>query len=120
MKKIIAIDDQTDILYSLKRVLEPKYEVTTSTSGAEALEKLKKETYDLVLLDLMMPGMDGWAVLAEIKTDPKIKNDIPIIILTAMTDKVNKAMSAGQVKDYVEKPINGPDLLSRIQKVIGS
>lgn len=121
MKKILAIDDQEDITYSIQRILSSKYDVVVCNNGKDAIEKLSKDKFDLILLDLMMPEMDGWAVLAEVRTSSDVlDNDVPIIILSALTDKVNKGMSEGQVKDYIDKPIDNDELLSRINAVIGN
>ena len=118
--KILVVDDNPDIVFSVKASLEDaghNYNVIGANSGKECLKILKKLRPDLVLLDIMMPEMDGWAVAAAIKSDPKLKG-IPIIFLTAKTDDLSKGMGSLTAADYIEKPFDAADLDRRIQAVI--
>ncbi|MBQ9777627.1 MAG: response regulator transcription factor [Clostridia bacterium] len=109
MKTILIIDDDMHIGDMLKEVLEREgYGVLRAYSGTEALMLLSTKTPDLVLLDLMLPGLSGEEVL------PKIKN-IPVIVVSAKIDVDNKVdLLLGGAVDYVTKPFNTKELLARI------
>lgn len=121
MKKILVVDDNDDMRYTIKEALEGagcNYEYIEAESGEVALSLLKKSMVDLILLDIMMPGIDGWEVAATLKSDSKLK-DIPIIFLTAKTDSVSKGMGGLTAEDYIEKPFDASHLKKRIEKIIG-
>ena len=109
---ILIVDDKSENIYSLKKLLEVNnFEVDTALSGEEALKKVLKNTYALVILDVQMPGMDGFEVAEALSGYSKAK-DIPIIFLSAVnTDKrfVTKGYVSGGI-DYVAKPVD-PDIL---------
>ena len=110
MKTILVVEDNTDIHNLLKEVLEKeKYRVVDSYSGTEALMLLEKEKVDLILLDLMLPGLNGEEIIKKVK-------DIPIIVISAKIspeDKVNALLSGAN--DYLTKPFSTEELLARIQ-----
>ena len=117
---IMLVDDNTDLLYSVKKGLESiskGFEVVTVEGGKECLQSLKKIKPDLILLDIMMPGMDGWDTCAKIKSNKKTEN-IPIVFLTAKTDPVSKSMGRLASSDYITKPFDMKDLKKRIDSVI--
>ena len=117
--KILIVDDEMDTLLPLKISLKGEdYNVIGVLNGYEAIDKAKNEMPDLILLDLMMPEMDGYEVCARLKKDPRTKN-IPIIILTArdaVRDKV-KGLDIG-ADDYVTKPFNMNELKARIKTAL--
>jgi len=117
--KILIVDDEIDTLLPLKRSLEVEnYLVVGASNGQEALMKVKNDVPDLILLDLMMPEMDGYEVCARLKNDDMTKN-IPIIMLTAkdaVRDKV-KGLDIG-ADDYVTKPFNLNELKARIKSAL--
>ena len=117
--KILLVDDEIDTLLPLKRSLEVEdYQVVGASNGREALMKAKIEIPDLILIDLMMPEMDGYEVCAQLKDDPLTKK-IPVIILTAkdaVREKV-KGLDIG-ADDYVTKPFNLNELKARIKSVL--
>ncbi len=121
VKKIFVVDDKTDLLYSVKQGLEeidPTLSVTGIESAEKCLEKLKnKEIPDLILLDIMMPGMNGWEMLDKLKENDSWRR-IPVIFLTARTDKIAKNAGEFLAEDYIEKPFKIEDLRQRIYKVI--
>ena len=82
-KKILVADDEPEIVDIVKRMLEDEYEVITAYDGEEALRKAKKEKPDLILLDILMPKLDGWETLKKLKEDEELKN-IPVSMLTAL------------------------------------
>jgi len=115
MSKILLVDDEVDILEFLKYNLElEKFEVLVSSNGKDALKQLAKKP-DLIVLDIMMPEMDGFELYQEIKND-KNYQDIPIIFLTAKsgeTDEI-KGLNLG-ASDYIQKPISPKKLVARIK-----
>jgi two-component system alkaline phosphatase synthesis response regulator PhoP len=116
MKTIVLIvDDNKDILFSVKESLEsdPAYSVECAKSGIECLEKMKSLNPDVILMDIMMPEMDGWDVVAKIKTN-KDQAKIPVIYLTGKTDDLSKGMGSLTSEDYIEKPFDPADLRARI------
>ncbi len=115
MQKILLIDDETDILEFLKYNLEQEgYLVITGTDGNQALEKIS-ENPDLIILDIMMPKLDGFEVLERIRSDKRYK-DIPVIFLTAKAGEINeiKGLELG-ASDYIQKPISPKKLIARVK-----
>lgn len=117
--KILLVDDEIDTLLPLKMSLEAEdYLVLGASNGFEALELAKTNIPDLILLDIMMPGMDGYEVCVQLKKYPVTRN-IPVIMLTAkdaVREKV-KGLDIG-ADDYVTKPFNLNELKARIKSVI--
>ena len=115
MKKILLVDDEPDIVEFLRYNLEKEgFEVFVSYNGRDALKKVSK-TPDLVILDIMMPEMDGFEVYNKIREKEEY-NDIPIIFLTAKsgeTDEI-KGLDVG-ASDYIQKPISPKKLLARVK-----
>ena len=113
--EILAVDDTPMNLDIILETLDDEYEISISSDGKEALEVLETTIPDLILLDIMMPGMDGFEVCSILKKDERLK-DIPVIFLTALnsTEDVVKGLSLGAV-DYVYKPFNPEELRSRVR-----
>lgn len=109
--RILIVDDVHENLHALMNVLRDDYAIVAATSGEKALELARRLPHpDLILLDIRMPGMDGYSVLAELKIDPATA-DIPVIFVTALADAADEARGlALGVADYITKPVN-PDLL---------
>ena len=120
-KKIMVVDDEPDQIFTVKNVLESsggKYEVIGVNSGMQCLELLKNNQIpDLILLDIMMPGMNGWDVAAEIKKNP-IWNKIPLVFLTAKTDSFSKTFGGIVSEDYITKPFEMKELKESIDKFL--
>ena len=118
-KRILVVDDQQEILDITSTVLESAgYDVTTSTSGYEALDLLGSERYHLVLLDINMPEIDGWEVLRLIRVDENLVR-LPVVMFSVkgeMHDKI-QSMQEGAV-DYITKPFIVDDLLSRVRRIL--
>ena len=115
MQKTILIVDDTDTnIHVLMELLDDKYDILASLNGYDALEIINEEHIDLILLDIMMPLIDGYEVCKKLKENPKTK-DIPIIFITAKTDEdsIAKAYEVGGV-DYITKPFKAREVLSRI------
>jgi DNA-binding response OmpR family regulator len=114
-KKILVVDDEEDILHFLELVLREKgYEVATASSGHEALTRAQMVKPDLILLDIMMPQMDGWEVLKLLRVDDGT-SDIPVAMLSARTEAKDRVqgLQEGAV-DYICKPFSLQDLLAKI------
>ena len=125
-KKILVVDDDPDIREAVSAVLESQgYEVITARDGEEGLTKLREERPDLMILDLLMPRMDGFAVCKELK-DPRWTKyaNIPILVLTSVREEAARrryeletGLELG-VDDYVEKPIPPATLLHRVEMLL--
>lgn len=117
--KILVVDDEPDILSMLKmRLVASGYEVISADDGKVAYEKAKAELPDLIVLDLMLPGMDGYQVCRFLKFDEKYRN-IPIIILTAKSQKEN--IEWGEkvgANFYMTKPFEAKVLLDKIKELL--
>ncbi|MCZ7385304.1 MAG: response regulator [Candidatus Methanoperedens sp.] len=117
--KVLIVDDEMDTLLPLKKSLEAGgYIVVEALNGQEALNMVKDEIPDIILLDIMLPGMDGYEVCSRLKNNALTKN-IPIIMLTArdnVKEKV-KGLETG-ADDYVAKPYNLHELKARIKSVL--
>jgi two-component system alkaline phosphatase synthesis response regulator PhoP len=125
-RKILIVDDDPDILAAIGAVLEARnYEIATARDGEEGLARLKKEKPDLMILDLLMPRKDGFAVCKELK-DPRWSkySDMPILILTSVREEVSRRryeLETGlslDVDDYVEKPIDPFLLVARVENLL--
>lgn len=116
--KVLAVDDNSISLATIEQELSDTYEVIPLNSGLRALQYLRRERPDLILLDIRMELIDGIATLQEIRNMERCKN-IPVIMLTSMRDKdmvVESAMLG--VEDYVLKPFNKMDLHERVDRVL--
>ncbi len=112
--RILAVDDENDILLILRTALKDDYDVSTAQSGPDALAKMEEDIPDLVILDMMMPGMDGMRVLEAIRRNPNTAT-VPVIFLTGVTDraKVREALDKG-TSYYIVKPFTHHDLMSKV------
>ncbi len=121
VKKIMVVDDNPSVTFSVKNALETMnkdYTVLIAESGEKCLDLLKKDNKpDAIILDIMMPGMSGWETYDRLKEN-EIWNKIPVIFLTARTDRV--AENAGKFlgEDFIEKPFEMNDLKERIDKIV--
>lgn len=119
---VVCIDDEPDMIGLIRLVLaKQNFEFVGATSGREGLETVRKLKPQLVLLDLMMPDMDGWEVYQQMKIDDDLK-DIPVIIVTAKSESIDKVLGLhiAKVDDYVTKPFGPNELLASINKVLGT
>jgi CheY-like chemotaxis protein len=117
---VLCVDDEPANLKLLDNILVPRgYEVVSVASGEDALRKIKTGTIDLVLMDLMLPGMDGLQVSRKIKDNKKYRN-IPIIMLTAYTgvESYIKSLSS-EVFAYLQKPFETKELVNLVRAALG-
>ena len=120
-RKILAVDDEKHIVRLVQVNLERAgYEVVTANDGKEALEKVSEENPDLVVLDVMMPYMDGFEVLQNLRRNPSTR-DIPVIMLTAKAQDADvfKGWQSG-VDCYLTKPFNPMELLSFVKRIFST
>jgi DNA-binding response OmpR family regulator len=124
--KILVVDDDPDIREAISAVLEAhSHQVITACDGEEGLSKLRDERPDLMILDLLMPKMDGFAVLKEVQDPRRSKySNIPILILTSVKEDASRRryeLETGlelNFDDYVEKPIDPSTLVIRVSKLL--
>jgi class 3 adenylate cyclase len=112
--RVLVVDDTPDNLFLMSALLEDRYDVVTAESGAQALEAVRASPPELILLDIMMPGMDGYEVMRRLRKEPATA-DIPVIFLTALTspEEEQHGLDLGAA-DYITKPISPPIVLARV------
>lgn len=118
MAKIMAVDDQADIINLLKRILVGAgYQFVGCASGEECLEKLEKEKPDLILLDLMMPGMDGWHIYKRVR---EIKKSQKVAFLTVLgiPSETKEGIIEMGAADYITKPFEPAKLLEKVKAIL--
>lgn len=120
-KKILVVDDEPDILTTTRYLLEDAgYEVFTADSGEDGLSKMKEVKPDLIALDLILPGQDGFQIAQKIKALNEYKH-IPVIVLSCKKDDLDKYVAARSgVVEYIEKPIDPEQLLYHIKDILSS
>jgi len=119
-KSILCIEDEPEMIDLIRLILSRKgFEVIGAASGMDGLDIIRKKNPDLLLLDLMMPGMDGWEVYQQIKADEKTR-DIPVIVVTAKAQSIDKVLGIhiAKVDDYIAKPFSPQELLASVEKVL--
>lgn len=120
-KNILSVDDEIGVSYTVKHGLEnldKEYNITCVDSGTKCFEYLEQnQNPDLILLDIMMPDMSGWEVLQKLKENPSWQN-IPVIFLSARTDRVAENAGGFLAEDYIEKPFEIPELKKRIDNIL--
>ncbi|MDP2940069.1 MAG: response regulator [Candidatus Omnitrophota bacterium] len=115
--KVLIADDEPDVLEVLsKKISQEGYDVVTAEDGKEALDKIYKDSPDVILLDIRMPKMDGFAVLKELRENPKSKKWQPVIIISAVDDLENIKKGYNLEADYyLTKPCNFEAILNGIK-----
>ena len=119
--KVLIVDDEPfNVDYLQQQLEDSNYQLITAFNGREALDKIEREQPDLVLLDLMMPILDGFAVLAQVKADPVLR-DIPVIIISAEKDSKSVVRGIKQgAEDYLTKPVDEELLIQKMKEFLGS
>jgi two-component system, OmpR family, response regulator VicR len=120
--KVVCIDNEPDMIDLVKLILGRKgYEVVGAVGGQEGLDIIRKEEPDLILLDLMMPDVDGWEVYRQIRADAQLKNT-PVIVVTAKVQSIDKVLGLhiAKVDDYVTKPFGPQELIWSVEKVLAA
>lgn len=120
-KVVVCVEDEPEMIELVKLILGRRgFELVGAVGGREGLETVRELKPDLVLLDLMMPDMDGWEVYQQMKTDDELK-DITVIVVTAKAQSIDKVLGLhiAKVDDYVTKPFGPQELLQSVNKVLG-
>ena len=119
-KKVVCIEDESEMIDLVKLILGRKgFDLTGAMGGREGLDAVRRIKPDLVLLDLMMPDMDGWEVYQQMKAEEELK-DIPVIVVTAKAQSIDKVLGLhiAKVDDYVTKPFGPQELLKSVERVL--
>lgn len=117
---IVCIEDDAEMIELIRLILARKgYEVVGAMGGEEGLELVERLMPDLVLLDLMMPGIDGWEVFQRMRADEQMKH-IPVIVVTAKAQSIDKVLGLhiAKVDDYLTKPFGPNELLASVLRVL--
>jgi DNA-binding response OmpR family regulator len=120
-KTVVCIEDEPEMIDLVRLILGRKgFELIGAVGGREGLQKVREVKPDLVLLDLMMPDMDGWEVYQQMKNEEELK-DIRVIVVTAKAQSIDKVLGLhiAKVDDYVTKPFGPQELLESVNKVLG-
>jgi DNA-binding response OmpR family regulator len=120
-KRVVCIEDEPEMIDLVRLILGRKgFEVIGANGGVEGLDAVRREKPDLVLLDLMMPDMDGWEVYQQIKADPALR-EIPVVVVTAKAQSIDKVLGLhiAKVDDYITKPFGPQELLESVAKILG-
>jgi DNA-binding response OmpR family regulator len=121
MPKIVCIEDDAAMVELVTLILKNRgFEVFSANRGPDGLELIASSKPDLVLLDLMMPEMDGWDVYQRMKADDTMRS-IPVIVVTAKAQNIDKVLglNIAKVQDYITKPFSPNDLVDSINRVLG-
>ena len=119
-KLILYIEDEPEMIDLVRLILNRRgFEVKGANGGKEGLDLVRKDKPDLVLLDLMMPDMDGWEVYQQMKADETTR-DIPVIVVTAKAQSIDKVLGLhiAKVDDYIAKPFSPQELLNSVDLVL--
>ena len=120
VKRIVCIEDEPEMIDLIQLILNRRgFEVLGAPGGKEGLEMVRKTLPDLVLLDLMMPDMDGWEVYQQMKADDSTRN-IPVIVVTAKAQNIDKVLGLhiAKVDDYIAKPFGPQELIDSVERVL--
>jgi CheY-like chemotaxis protein len=119
---ILIVDDDPDILDGILTILEDQpYRLETARDGKKCMEMIAQEVPDLLILDLLMPRMDGWGVIREMRSEPRFAH-VPILVLTTVVEDASRRRyeletgMAMDVQDYIQKPARPAELIRRIEK----
>jgi DNA-binding response OmpR family regulator len=120
-KRVVCIEDEPEMIDLVRLILGRKgFNVIGANGGIEGLETVRRVRPDLILLDLMMPDMDGWEVYQQIKADPSLR-EIPVVVVTAKAQSIDKVLGLhiAKVDDYITKPFGPQELLESVEKILG-
>ena len=123
-RKILVVEDNEDEANLIKMILEPEgYEVAIASNGNEGLEKIESDSPDLVVLDVMMPELDGFAMCSKLRESPEHKA-IPVILLTAVAKRISdtkyplNGVLRANAEEYLEKPVKPEELLETVAQLL--
>ena len=121
VRRVVYIEDEQEMIDLVRLILSRKhFEVLGALGGREGLDLVRRTLPDVVLLDLMMPDMDGWEVYQQLKADEELR-DIPVIVVTAKAQSIDKVLGLhiAKVDDYITKPFGPQELLESVEKNLG-
>jgi two-component system, OmpR family, response regulator VicR len=121
LKKVVCIEDELEMIELVRLILSRhQFQVIGAVGGQEGLEKVAEIQPDLVLLDLMMPDIDGWEVYQKMKASETMR-DIPVIVVTAKAQSIDRVLGLqiARVDDYITKPFGPQELLESVERVLG-
>ncbi len=121
-KRLVYIEDEQEMIDLVRLILTRKgFDVIGANGGREGLDTVRKEKPDLVLLDLMMPDLDGWEVYQQMKADESTRS-IPVIVVTAKAQSIDKVLGLhiAKVEDYISKPFSPQELIESVEKVLSN
>jgi two-component system, OmpR family, response regulator VicR len=119
-KTILCIEDEPEMIDLMRIILERKgFRVIGAVGGQQGLQALEEQTPDLILLDLMMPDVDGWEVFRQVRASPRLR-DAPVIVVTAKAQSIDKVLGLhiAKVNDYITKPFGPQELLAAVERVL--
>lgn len=119
-KTILCVEDEPEMIDLIRLILARKgFNVRGAAGGVEGIRLIRELRPNLILLDLMMPDMDGWEVYQQMKADPALR-DIPVIVVTAKAQNIDKVLGLhiAKVDDYIAKPFSPQELLESVERVI--
>ena len=119
-KRILCIEDEPEMIDLIRLILGRRgFEVLGAAGGNAGIKAVREQLPDLVLLDLMMPDMDGWEVYQQMKANESTRN-IPVIVVTAKAQSIDKVLGLhiAKVDDYISKPFSPQELLNSVEKII--
>ncbi|MBK6791977.1 MAG: response regulator [Anaerolineales bacterium] len=119
-KNILCVEDEPEMIDLIRLILSRKgFNVRGAAGGVEGIRLIRENPPDLVLLDLMMPDMDGWEVYQQMKADSATR-DIPVIVVTAKAQNIDKVLGLhiAKVDDYIAKPFSPQELMDSVEKVL--
>jgi two-component system, OmpR family, response regulator VicR len=120
-KRILCIEDEPEMIDLIRLILSRRgFKVSGAAGGTAGIKAVREQLPDLVLLDLMMPDMDGWEVYQQMKAEESTRN-IPVIVVTAKAQSIDKVLGLhiAKVDDYISKPFSPQDLMNSVEKVVG-
>ena len=119
-KKIVYIEDDFEMTYLIKMILERRgYEIIATNNGLEGFEIIEREKPDLVLLDLMMPNIDGWDIYHQLKSDMRTEQ-IPVIVISAKAQPIDRVLGLqiAKVNYYISKPFRPQELIECVESIL--
>ena len=120
LKRVVCVEDEPEMIDLIRLILSRKgFEVIGADGGKQGLDSIRENKPDLILLDLMMPDMDGWEVYQQIKAD-KSTSEIPVIVVTAKAQSIDKVLGLhiAKVDDYISKPFSPQELMDSVDRVL--
>lgn len=120
-RRVLCIEDHPEMIELIRLILGRRgFDVDGAECGREGLRAMQENPPDLVLLDLMMPDMDGWEVYQQVKADEALQ-EIPVVVVTAKAQSIDKVLGLhiAKVDDYITKPFGPEELLESVEKILG-